>query len=534
MGRGGDGGMGIKWVQNGKIDEEEGAGFISNNINDLSQFGAKVTTVENVVQKSTFLWRLTHNTMAGQCTTGGLENTQNVTKVVKESEDICIQLGNRVVKYSSKIELGNRVVKYSSKIELGNRVVKYSSKIELGNRVAKYSSKIELGNRFVKYSSKIELGNRVVKYSSKIELGNRVIELGNRVLKYSSKIELGNRVGKYSSNIELGNRVVSYSYGHSRINENPVGESSMPLPTILVEQARKSIVYQATPATLPLTNWGKVNGNECTFLTLMKRLKQAGLYHKPNKGEKNVPGGLNYQHGRRLKMQHQHCGRLKYNPPSGTIGKAVAMHFSCPRWQTPISAKGFWKAGGFSGIYSGVGAVALGSAPIAALFFVTYEGVKYLAKPQVSPQWEPLVHMIAASAGEVGACLLRVPVEVVKQRAQANRQSSSLNEFKHTLKTEGFRGLYRGYSSTVIREIPFSFIQFPLWEGLKKGSELSQGRILSTLRLVCMEKGIKGLYSGLLPRMLWISIGGAIFLGVFDKARKTVYTLYNKYDEKIS
>ncbi|XP_052772779.1 S-adenosylmethionine mitochondrial carrier protein-like [Mya arenaria] len=243
------------------------------------------------------------------------------------------------------------------------------------------------------------------------------------------------------------------------------------------------------------------------------------------------------------------------------------------------SAKGFWKAGGFSGIYSGVGAVALGSAPIAALFFVTYEGVKYLAKPRVSPQWEPVVHMIAASAGEVGACLLRVPVEVVKQRAQANRQSSSLNEFKHTLKTEGFRGLYRGYSSTVIREIPFSFIQFPLWEGLKgwwskyqghpvepwqsaicgaaagcfgagittpldvaktrimlaeKGSELSQGRILSTLRLVYMEKGIKGLYSGLLPRMLWISIGGAIFLGVFDKARKTVYTLYNKYDEKIS
>ena len=32
----------------------------------------------------------------------------------------------------------------------------------------------------------------------------------------------------------------------------------------------------------------------------------------------------------------------------------------------------------------------------------------------------------------------------------------------------GPAGLYRGYLSTVVREIPFSFIQFPIWEELKK------------------------------------------------------------------
>ena len=74
--------------------------------------------------------------------------------------------------------------------------------------------------------------------------------------------------------------------------------------------------------------------------------------------------------------------------------------------------------------------------------------------------------MTAASVGEVVACFVRVPVEVVKQRTQAKGQTSWFN-LLGTLRSEGFRGLYRGYGTTVAREIPFSFIQFPLWEYLK-------------------------------------------------------------------
>ena len=58
-------------------------------------------------------------------------------------------------------------------------------------------------------------------------------------------------------------------------------------------------------------------------------------------------------------------------------------------------------------------------------------------------------------------------MEVVKQRAQATNQTSNA-VFRTTLAKEGVRGLYRGYLSTVVREIPFSFIQFPIWEYLKK------------------------------------------------------------------
>ena len=134
--------------------------------------------------------------------------------------------------------------------------------------------------------------------------------------------------------------------------------------------------------------------------------------------------------------------------------------------------EGFWKSGGLKNIYAGLGPAATGSAPNAALFFVTYEAVKlaasrYQAEFNLSEN-DSRVHMLAAGLGEVNACLIRVPVEIIKQRRQATSNSnSSMALVKQTWKLEGPKGFYRGYLTTVMREIPFSFIQFPIWEWLK-------------------------------------------------------------------
>lgn len=48
-------------------------------------------------------------------------------------------------------------------------------------------------------------------------------------------------------------------------------------------------------------------------------------------------------------------------------------------------------------------------------------------------------------------------------------QSGALQILWTAYKTEGLRkGLYRGFGSTIMREIPFSLIQFPLWEFFKQ------------------------------------------------------------------
>lgn len=65
------------------------------------------------------------------------------------------------------------------------------------------------------------------------------------------------------------------------------------------------------------------------------------------------------------------------------------------------SQQGFTKAGGFQQIYKGIGPQILGSAPQAALFFLTYESFKHFVEPHVHSHALPLVYMTGASLGEV-------------------------------------------------------------------------------------------------------------------------------------
>lgn len=79
------------------------------------------------------------------------------------------------------------------------------------------------------------------------------------------------------------------------------------------------------------------------------------------------------------------------------------------------SERGFVKSGGFRRIYAGVPSILVGSAPSAALFFTAYESIKHVVGDT------PPAHMLAATMGEVAACLVRVPTEVVKQRSQVGQ-----------------------------------------------------------------------------------------------------------------
>ncbi|KUI73641.1 hypothetical protein VM1G_09492 [Cytospora mali] len=255
------------------------------------------------------------------------------------------------------------------------------------------------------------------------------------------------------------------------------------------------------------------------------------------------------------------------------------------------SSEGFFASGGFRGIYRGIGSAALGSAPGAAFFFCTYEATKSaLAEARTGRRQGPgggggrgaggaVDHMLAASLGEIAACAVRVPTEVVKQRAQAGQHGgSSLSSLRAILDRRAavglagvWRELYRGWGITVMREVPFTVIQFPLWEALKsysrrrrqqqqqgglgqlaKGgvSDVSAGesavygslaggvaaavttpldviktrvmlsserkRVWDIVSSIVRQHGVRPFFAGIGPRVMWISIGGAVFLGSYQ------------------
>lgn len=107
---------------------------------------------------------------------------------------------------------------------------------------------------------------------------------------------------------------------------------------------------------------------------------------------------------------------------------------------------------------------------IAATFFTTYEGLKSIIPSFLPNLPDATVHMLAGSGGETAACLIRVPTEVVKSRQQTMAYGSNISSIKAgklLLSQEGFKGFYKGFGITVFREIPFTSIQFPLYEYLK-------------------------------------------------------------------
>jgi solute carrier family 25 S-adenosylmethionine transporter 26 len=183
--------------------------------------------------------------------------------------------------------------------------------------------------------------------------------------------------------------------------------------------------------------------------------------------------------------------------------------------------------------------------------------------------------MASASIGEIVACLIRVPVEIAKQRRQILTLKPNTSAFQilySAYKTEGIaRGLYRGYGTTILREVPFSFIQFPLWEYFKLHwtdvtgtsltpisvalcgaiaggisaalttpldvlktrvmlAEAGTNRSLSRIfRSIYRERGLPGLFAGVSPRVFWISMGGAIFFGFYDLSTRIIQgNLFNR------
>ena len=123
-----------------------------------------------------------------------------------------------------------------------------------------------------------------------------------------------------------------------------------------------------------------------------------------------------------------------------------------------------------------------GSNSYHSAFFTTYEGVKSSLEhhnPQrngghLLPQ--PLIQSLASGTAELVSCAILTPAEVIKQNAQMVDSNTSSNRPRVNATLVTLRrfqsnplALWRGYFALASRNLPFTALQFPIFEHIKKG-----------------------------------------------------------------
>lgn len=129
----------------------------------------------------------------------------------------------------------------------------------------------------------------------------------------------------------------------------------------------------------------------------------------------------------------------------------------------------------FRGLYGGYSPAALGSFPATMTFFIVYESTKRL----FINDWglpEPVAHFSGGWLGDLASAVFYVPSEVLKTRLQLQGRYNNphfysgynykgmMDAARTITRTEGPGALFYGYKATLIRDLPFSALQFAFYE----------------------------------------------------------------------
>lgn len=226
----------------------------------------------------------------------------------------------------------------------------------------------------------------------------------------------------------------------------------------------------------------------------------------------------------------------------------------------------------------------------AGLFFSTYESTKDIFSRTLALP-DPLIHSSASGIAEMTSCLVLAPAEVVKQNAQMIRDAAGEKHVRGSTSLQALRQLggsgapkrlFTGYTALVARNLPFTALQFPMFEHMRatlwerRGGEpdvddkslletglicggsagsagalaafittpsdvvktrmmLSAGKAAgeplsdedkrrrkgawTVTKTVYQERGVRGFFRGGLFRSAWTALGSGLYLGTYGTAK---------------
>jgi len=219
----------------------------------------------------------------------------------------------------------------------------------------------------------------------------------------------------------------------------------------------------------------------------------------------------------------------------------------------------------FRGLYRGIGGNLVGVAPATALFFAAYEPMKAaLASGRDDDGGGGgggvVAHLASGAVAGLVSSVVRVPTEVIKTRRQVGASAGA--SLRSIVAANGVAGLFVGYGSFLLRDLPFDAIEFAGYESMKttwatlhsksdvNGAEAAgigavagafAGAMTTPLDVVktrlmtsspgtyrgvmhCVQKtvseeGALAMFKGIQPRVLWIGLGGGCFFSALETAR---------------
>ncbi|XP_015791224.1 solute carrier family 25 member 40 [Tetranychus urticae] len=239
---------------------------------------------------------------------------------------------------------------------------------------------------------------------------------------------------------------------------------------------------------------------------------------------------------------------------------------------------------GLTSLWSGLPPTLIMAIPSTVIYFTIYDQLR--AKINLwngkslseQPLWVP---MTAGGCARVIAAVTISPLELVRTKMQSEKLSyfDIGRAVKSLIQQEGILALYRGLVPTILRDVPFSAIYWAGYEGLKRrlnctieptfiqsficggiaGSlaaiitlpfdvvkthrqiEIGQALIVakgaqtrknpkstvSIIKHLYFQRGLKGLFAGLSPRLIKVAPACAIMISTYEWG-KSFFRLYNE------
>lgn len=254
---------------------------------------------------------------------------------------------------------------------------------------------------------------------------------------------------------------------------------------------------------------------------------------------------------------------------------------SKPKLQLNGTVDAFMKISRFEGVkslWSGLGPTLVLALPTTVLYFVAYEQFRLRLKDLNTkrtgnidvPMWVPAV---AGCSARVLAVTCVNPLELIRTKMQSEKLSyfEVGGALKTLLREHGVFGLWKGLFPTILRDVPFSSIYWTSYETCKKlynvkdptvGFSFCAGAVSGSIAAFCTvpfdvvkthqqiefgetviytdkpgkpsgtfetmlkifkNHGIRGLYAGVVPRLIKVTPACAIMIASFEHGKNFFY-----------